>query len=319
MTFDDIRKGLENEPAGPQKGMLNDLILRALQDICEKTWIFSEKLTFLTTAGTSEYTLSPSDSDTAIIGILPDSVQIATVNSPVPSAAAGTGTGTLTSGTTYSYKVTAICDDYRETLPSAACTATATATGSIAVSWDAIDNADGYRVYGRTADSWLLMDEVTTAAYTDDGSDTPSGAIPTKSRLMQDIRRTSHGLEKGLNPYWMGYESDSISGVIYDGKSSVELNEIPVTTGIGFQLDAALKPTAEIDIPTILEAQQDIIHDYVRWKLYSMPVSKTVTWSDPEGLGKFYYYEYMRKRKGLRFKVHSRFGGDQRCAQQFFA
>jgi len=318
MTFDDIIGDLGNDPTGPQEGMKKDLILKALQDLCRKTFAYSELFAFLSTAGTYEHTLTPSVSNTSVIGVLPNSARIATVNSPVPSAAAGTDAGVLVSGTTYYYKVTACCDDYRETLPSSVCSAKADANGSIDISWSAIENADSYKVYGRTDGNWLYMAEVTSGvAYTDDGSDTPAGAIPTKSPLMRDIKLVNEAFLQTFNRYWRGYESDNVTGVIYDGKTTLALNRIPVTTGIGFQVQQVLYPTGVIDIPTVLESYVSAITDFVKWRLYVMPPSKTITWSNID-LGLQYRKDYFRQMFELRGKVVRSFGGEHRVTPQFF-
>lgn len=93
--------------------------------------------------------------------------------------------GTLASAT-YSYRVSAI-NAYGETLACAAVTAAVTGpNGRADLSWNAVVPADGaspvtgYKVYGRTSGSELLM--TTTGAgvttYSDTGAATPSGALP---------------------------------------------------------------------------------------------------------------------------------------------
>jgi hypothetical protein len=111
-----------------------------------------------------------------------------------PSAAALLGSG----GTPYSYKITALTYD-GETVPTAAVTCTngaPLAAGSKVnkISWVHVQGAYAYRIYGRTSGSELLLKKVTwddlhpsdgvvTAvtppSWNDDGSLTPSGALPT--------------------------------------------------------------------------------------------------------------------------------------------
>lgn len=85
--------------------------------------------------------------------------------------------------TAYSYKVSAI-DANGETVPSAA---GATATGNAALSttnfnrltWAAVTGATGYKVYGRTSGSWLLIATLgDVLTYDDTGAVTPAGAAP---------------------------------------------------------------------------------------------------------------------------------------------
>jgi hypothetical protein len=108
-----------------------------------------------------------------------------------PSATALLGTG----GTPYSYKITALTYD-GETVPTAAATCTngtPLAAGSKVnkISWIHVQGAYAYRVYGRTSGSELLLKTVTwndlhsgldggitPPSWNDDGSLTPSGALP---------------------------------------------------------------------------------------------------------------------------------------------
>jgi hypothetical protein len=109
---------------------------------------------------------------------------------PAPTAVAQTGSGS----TTYSYKVTAITYD-GETEPTAAVTCTNAAVLGASninrISWHPVHGANAYKIYGRTAGSWLLLktltwDELHTGVGTtgapswdDNGSVTPAGAIST--------------------------------------------------------------------------------------------------------------------------------------------
>lgn len=57
---------------------------------------------------------------------------------------------------------------------------TGTTTGSIAIAWTAVTGATGYNVYGRTPGAELKMtpSPITATTFTDTGSVTPSGALP---------------------------------------------------------------------------------------------------------------------------------------------
>lgn len=95
--------------------------------------------------------------------------------------------GTLLDSTTYSYRVSAVDAD-GESLANAAVTQ-ATGTGgnpdehTITVKWLAVSGATSYKVYGRTAGSeqYLATVAAPTVQYLDDGSATPSGAVPTEN------------------------------------------------------------------------------------------------------------------------------------------
>ena len=107
------------------------------------------------------------------------------LDTPV-NLAAGTATtgGSLAAGD-YAYQVTAY-DANGETMPCAAVAVTVpsgTSTNTVTLSWDAVSGATGYKVYGRTAGSKLLIAAVAATTYTDTGSVTPSGALPTTSAV----------------------------------------------------------------------------------------------------------------------------------------
>lgn len=97
-----------------------------------------------------------------------------------PSPTPSTTGGTLPAGT-YSYRVTATIPG-GETVPGPAASATTTgATGSVALTWPAVANATGYRVYGRTAGAEQLLAAVAVAAWTDDGSARVRGGQPQRN------------------------------------------------------------------------------------------------------------------------------------------
>ena len=99
-------------------------------------------------------------------------------------AATATMGGSLASGD-YVYQVTAY-DANGETMASAAAAITVpsgTSTNVVTLNWDAVSGATGYKVYGRTAALKLLIATVTTNSYTDGGSVTPAGALPTTSAV----------------------------------------------------------------------------------------------------------------------------------------
>jgi hypothetical protein len=99
------------------------------------------------------------------------------VNAAFSTATTG---GTLAAGT-YSYRVSALDGHGGETLASDATTQTTTgSTSTVTVNWGAVTGATGYKVYGRTvAGEQLLVTLGNVTTWTDDGSATPSGALPT--------------------------------------------------------------------------------------------------------------------------------------------
>lgn len=104
---------------------------------------------------------------------------------PVPpllltSSTTTTG-GTLAASLTVAYRVTAIVGGV-ETAPSArltSATGSGTATNTITINWTGVVGATGYKVYGRVNGSEQLMATLgVVSTWTDDGSVTPSGAVP---------------------------------------------------------------------------------------------------------------------------------------------
>lgn len=64
--------------------------------------------------------------------------------------------------------------------PAGALPASNTTSGGVVLNWGAVANATGYKVYGRIAGSELFMAQLgTVTTYTDGGTVTPAGALPT--------------------------------------------------------------------------------------------------------------------------------------------
>lgn len=127
--------------------------------------------------------LSPSNLTTVTLPCLlqsPPPVQ----GFPVPSNSGGS----LVSGTPYGYRVTARVGA-TETLATATVTSQTTSgsAGSITVYWLPVAGATDYRVYGRTPGSEQLIATVTapSTSFTDTGSVTPSGALPTTTGFVE--------------------------------------------------------------------------------------------------------------------------------------
>ncbi len=98
------------------------------------------------------------------------------VQTPV-NATFTAGAGTLAPGTYY-YRVSAI-NAVGETLASTETSLVLAATGGVNVNWAASSGATGYKIYGRSTGAELLMATVgAVLTWLDDGSLTPSGALP---------------------------------------------------------------------------------------------------------------------------------------------
>lgn len=90
------------------------------------------------------------------------------------------GAGTLAAAT-YFYRVSATSPS-GETVPSVETSLAIAATTGVILSWPQVAGATGYKVYGRTTGAELLMATITngtTLTFTDSGSVTPAGVMPT--------------------------------------------------------------------------------------------------------------------------------------------
>lgn len=323
MNFKDIYSAITEFKIDP--GVAGGYVLDGLKDFCRETWTWTEVLTFLTTAGTYNYTLSPSETQSKIIGIPHDGVQIAAVNTPVLTLASSTDTGTLTVGSTYVYRVTAYTNDYGETLPCSVGSKVCPATGAIDLSWPAIGGADGYYIYrddGASSGTYYRMkDNSSTLSYTDDGTDTPDGSTipPTESVLMREIDIVNQAGQKALNSTWKQTESDDINALIWDGKTTVRTQKIPQAANIAFQVKVALEPTGVITVPTIIEPYEDTIRKYVRAMVFlTVPQTKDDPWYNPK-MGAFWLQEYKNDRSSVKLNTMAGRGGQLTVKYRSFA
>lgn len=100
---------------------------------------------------------------------------------PVTPASATSTTGGTLAAATYSYRVTAVIGG-TESAPSTAKTQVTTGTTStVDITVTPVPGATAHKIYGRTGGSELLMGTITmpTVIFTDTGSVTPAGALPT--------------------------------------------------------------------------------------------------------------------------------------------
>lgn len=130
---------------------------------------------------------------------------------PVAEAVAGSN-GTLVDST-YIYQVSAVSGN-SESVPSEQVSAETSAgsTGSVALTWSAVDGADFYRVYGRTG-TIERLESVVGLSYEDSGADSPDGALPTEVgavelRLPHRGSVTQVDLGTGVGEYVSRYGSN---------------------------------------------------------------------------------------------------------------
>lgn len=89
------------------------------------------------------------------------------------------GAGTLGSGT-YFYRVTAL-NGPGQTLPSKEVSITIVGPAGVNINWNAVPGAGGYELYGRSTGAELGMGTIFALTALDNGSVTPSGAMPTSN------------------------------------------------------------------------------------------------------------------------------------------
>ena len=148
-------------------GQTNTLVNSAIYDILQAA---------AGTTGTPAVTLGSTGS------WLVQTIGLTPAPSFVPTVTAASG-GTLTQSTTYYYRVAAL-NAQGSTLPCPEVSGTTGTNGSgnlsMQISWSAVANATGYNIYGRTTGAEQLIATVgAVTSYTDTGSISPSGSMPT--------------------------------------------------------------------------------------------------------------------------------------------
>ena len=108
------------------------------------------------------------------------------------SVTTATTGGTLAASTTYTYRVSAVYP-YGESVAGAevsVTTGSGTATNTSTVNWTLPAGATEAKIYGRTAGAELLMATVAagTSSWTDTGSVTPAGALPSGTLTLGDAQ-----------------------------------------------------------------------------------------------------------------------------------
>lgn len=127
-----------------------------------------------------------------------------------------TGAGTLAPGTYY-YRVSAL-NAVGETLASAETSHTIAGVGGVNVNWGAVSGATGYKIYGRATGAELLIATVSAVVtWLDDGSITPSGALPAENNT------------NGLNINWVAV-ANAIGYKIYGRETGLE--QLLATVGL---------------------------------------------------------------------------------------
>lgn len=123
----------------------------------------------------------------------------------IQTAASG---GTLAAAT-YTYRVSAVIAGTETTASTGKAQATTGSTSTVTINWAAVyakrpwNAATSFKVYGRTGGSELLMATVavgTALQFVDDGSVTPSGALPATSSAIDFKNRSTKSSHTGIAP-----------------------------------------------------------------------------------------------------------------------
>lgn len=160
-----------------------------------------------------------------------------------------------------SYRISAV-NAFGLTLASTAATCTTTgATSTVTLTWNIVPGATGYRIYGRTGGSELLIgfaSSLTVLTYIDGGFESPSGALPIANttiecaKVINQYQITWVGVEqesswyelrKGIHPTSLGYEQTGWPQN-YELRQCIEIWPSPATTSGALRVKARFKPEA---------------------------------------------------------------------------
>ena len=164
------------ESSGIRDEATAELFIKTMAD-----WLAIRKWEVHATLLYGATTLAIEHGDQVLFDADVDILPISARNTLVDNVAAVPGSAGVLDDDTYYYVVTAV-DKYGETKLSAEVNATTTAgagMGSVAISWDELEGANKYRVYGRTTGSQSLYKETASTSLVDDGSAWTAGTPPT--------------------------------------------------------------------------------------------------------------------------------------------
>jgi uncharacterized phage protein gp47/JayE len=189
---------------------------------------------------------------------------VATIDEPTNLVATVGAGGTLVDATTYYYYVTAI-NEYGETrLSNEDDTITADPNRQIALAWDAVDGATGYRVYRSTATgsaSKRLLVEVVNNRYTDTGAvGTGTEVVPVNNTTGGRYRAPIEAVDAGaLGMVGIGAIENLLDGL--DGITGVT-NDAPTLNGTEDEDDDQLRSRLSLEFQGGGGGNQV---DYQRW------------------------------------------------------
>ncbi len=119
-----------------------------------------------------------------------------------------------------------------------------------------------------------------------------------------------------LNPEWL-IGTGTPNYIVYEGGNTVRWSKIPDTTGDSVTFTVAIMPTSitDSDIPQQIEDDHlETVKDYVKWKVYLMPVEGLFN----ERLALYHEKRYESGRGKLRISVLTGFSGNSQVEQVSF-
>lgn len=324
---------LDEMPPGVPVTRIHNFLLLGLRDACKKTMAFNQAVSFHSVVDQRDYTLTPTTANTKPCNIIRG--HRATIPSPTVTLATSTSGGSLAAATYY-YRVS-VFNDSGETLASVEVSITTTgATSTVTMSWDDIEGAKGYKVYGRTTGAEQLLDtytlssaawdsdpvgDGTATSWTDDDSITPSGSLPEGNINILPMDSMNAGTLNEINISWRKNidESTTLSGIrqyLYNGTNTVTLSRIPKVVDIAFRFQIVLYPTESFaftaTLPEKFEQYREMLKNYALWKLCIPSGEKKATWQNTE---KAIYHKrlYDQESSNLLISVMLEFGGSSRA------
>ena len=195
-------------------------------------------------SGTALTNPFPFDSNVYVSGGTVTAIDLGGLAAPTGLAlSTATTGGTLAASTAYSYQVTAL-NAVGQTLASALVsltTGSTTSTNTITATWNPVYGATSYSIYGRVSGSIAEIANVTTTSYTDTGSVTPSGALPTENTTgAVGTGLTSGGIFLPASEtitlwYDNGAANPTLSTALTEGTAytSLAVTAIPVALAVG--------------------------------------------------------------------------------------
>jgi len=115
----------------------------------------------------------------------------------------------------YGYKVSCVAADGGETLTSNPVVLISGASSLVGnpnvLTWSTVSGISSYKVYGRSLNDFQLLSTVSTASYTDDGTDTPDGLEPAANTAIQGYTyQIGDGKYYMTMPTLSGYTSNQV-------------------------------------------------------------------------------------------------------------